>query len=176
MLPALIGYRATGKTTVGQLLASRLGFEFVDTDAEVVKRAGHSIADIFAKQGEPAFRDLESQVVDAMTQRRSIVLSLGGGAVLRSDNRQRIMSRCDPVVWLTASPQTIAKRISADEATSAQRPNLTSKGGLEEVREVLGSRIPLYESCATMTLDSETISPEELAAEIYRSIAGTPPE
>lgn len=169
-IPALIGYRATGKTTVGKLLAARLGFECVDTDTEIVRRAGCSISEIFAHQGESAFRDLECQIVDEMTQREQIVLSLGGGAILRESNRQYISSRCDPVVWLCASVETIAKRIANDAASSSQRPNLTTRGGIVEIREILDQRLPLYESCSTVSFDTEASTPERLAELIFESM------
>ena len=167
MIPALIGYRATGKTTVGKLLAERLGFECIDTDAEIVRRAGCSISDIFESQGETAFRDLESQVVDDVTQRDSVVLSFGGGAILRGENREWIIGRCQPVVWLQASVETIHQRIHKDAASLAQRPNLTSQGGIDEIRSVLQQRWALYEQCATMSLDTEELTPDQLAATIY---------
>lgn len=168
-IPALIGYRATGKTVVGNFLAQHLGFPCIDTDVEIVKRAGCSIAEIFANQGEDAFRDLESQVIDEMTQRSQIVLSLGGGAILREANRQFI-ARCDPVVWLQAAVQTIADRIAADTVSGSQRPNLTSKGGIAEIQQVLEQRTPLYDACATMCLETETQTPESLAKAIFEAI------
>lgn len=170
-IPAFIGYRATGKTTVGNLLAARLGCKCVDTDAEIVKRAGCSIAEVFATQGEAAFRDLETLVVDEMTQCDEIVLSLGGGAILREINRQFITSRCHPIVWLQASVATIAQRIATDTSSSAQRPNLTSKGGEDEIREILKQRWPLYENTATLSFDTEQQSPEQLADAIFRLMA-----
>jgi len=170
MRPALIGYRASGKTVVGALLAKHLGFECVDADVVLVERAGGSIAEIFANQGEEVFRDLESEVIDEITQRNNVVLSLGGGAILRERNRERIINRCKPVTWLQASVETIAQRIEADSISRTQRPNLTGKGGVEEIRDVLKFRTPLYESCASLVLDTENKSPDELAELIHRKI------
>ena len=164
--PALIGYRATGKTTVGSMLADRMGVPWIDTDAEIVERAGCSIAEIFAERGEAAFRDLESQVVKDVTQRPDVVLSFGGGAILRPENRQHIIDRCQPIVWLQAKVETIYQRIYQDAASASQRPNLTSQGGMEEIRTVLSQRLPLYESCATISLDTETHSLESLVEAI----------
>ncbi len=169
--PALIGYRATGKTTVGRLLADRLGCQCIDTDAEIVRRAGCSIAQIFASQGETAFRDLESQIIDDITQRRHVVLSLGGGAILRPENRQKIIGRCRPIVWLQANVETIYERINQDAGSTSQRPNLTNQGGIEEVRQVLQQRMRLYEECSTLSLDTETRSPEQLVIVIEESIS-----
>ena len=89
----LIGLRGTGKTTVARLIAERLGWPWFDADAEIEARAGKSIAEIFAAEGEPAFRDRESQVVADLAQRDHSVLALGGGAVMRPANREAIGAR-----------------------------------------------------------------------------------
>src|SRR5262245_31375942 len=120
----LIGYRGTGKSTVAHLLAERLGWRSVDSDERIEELAGCSIADIFASQGEGAFRDLESQVVAELAAGDQTVLSLGGGAVLRPENRATLAA-AGPMVWLTASPETLWGRIQADPETAARRPNLT---------------------------------------------------
>ena len=139
----LIGYRGTGKTTVGRRLAERLDWAFVDADDAVERAAGKSIAEIFAADGETAFRDLEQQTVAELTQRPNTVVSLGGGAVLRSENRAAIRAG-GTVVWLTASPTTIHARINADATTGARRPNLTSQGGLAEIKQLLHQREAFY--------------------------------
>jgi shikimate kinase len=164
----LIGYRGTGKTTVGRLLAARLGWAFVDADDEIEAAAGCSIAEIFAREGEPGFREREARVVAELAQREKHVISLGGGAVLREETRSVIRSAGE-VVWLTASPETIYSRISGDTSTSARRPNLTVRGGLAEIEEVLAMRRPFYEACAMRTIDTEGRSPEEIAASILNS-------
>lgn len=169
----LIGYRGTGKSTVGRLLAARLGWAFVDADDEVERRAGKSIAEVFAEEGEPAFRDLEQQVVADLTERSQCVVSLGGGAVLREENRAAI-ARCvnegGSVVWLTASASTIHARLQADAATAQRRPQLTQQGGLAEIEQLLREREPLYRACASFQLDTQSQSPEEIAAAIARRL------
>src|SRR5580658_2942769 len=102
---ALVGYRATGKTTVARHLATRLGCEWIDADVEIERRAGKSIARIFAEDGEPAFRDLEAQVIADLCGRKKLVLAAGGGAPLREESR-RAMRQAGHVVWLTATPAT----------------------------------------------------------------------
>ena len=164
----LIGYRGTGKTTVGRLLAARLGWVFVDADDEIEAAAGCSIAEIFAREGEPGFREREARVVAELSRRAKHVISLGGGAVLREDNRSAIRSAAE-VVWLTASPETIFSRVRGDATTSARRPNLTTRGGLAEIEELLAMRSPFYEECAKRTIDTEGRSPEEIAALILDS-------
>jgi shikimate kinase len=162
---ALIGFRGAGKTTVAAVLARRLGWDWIDADVEIERRAGKSIADIFADSGEPAFRELEAAVVADLCRRDRAVLALGGGAVLRDDNRRAIRG-CGAVVWLRASVEAIARRIAADPATSARRPNLTAAGGREEIERLLEVRTPSYQACATLEVDTEDKSPVEISEEI----------
>src|SRR5262245_9654013 len=150
----LIGYRGTGKSIVARQLAGLLGYDWVDADEVVEERAGKSIADIFATDGEPAFRNLESTVVQELARRRRTVTALGGGAVLRDSNRAAICA-AGPVVWLTASVDTILERVASDTSTAARRPQLTTAGGRAEVESLLAIRTPLYRECATLVLDTE---------------------
>jgi shikimate kinase len=166
---AFIGYRGTGKTTVAQILARQLSWNWVDADVEVELRAGKSIAAIFAYDGEPAFRDLEAQVIAELCTRERTVLALGGGAVLREDNRA-VLEHCQAVVWLTASAETLAHRITADATTAARRPNLTNHGGRTEIEVVLAQREPFYRRCATLEVDTENKEPAEIAAEIVAQL------
>lgn len=161
----LIGYRGAGKSSVAGELAHRLGWESVDADIEVERRAGRSIAEIFAEGGEASFRELESQVLAELLQRPRIVLAAGGGAVLRTDNRERIVS-AGKVVWLKADAATIFRRVAADETSSARRPNLSTRGGEQEIVELLAQRMPLYRQCANLEIDTEGKTPAEVADEI----------
>lgn len=163
-LIALIGYRGTGKSTIAQLLAQRLGWSWVDADAELEKRAGQTIKAIFAEEGEGGFRDRETAVVLDLAQRDHTVLALGGGCVLREVNRQAI--RRGLVVWLTADPRSIAARIAADPTTSERRPNLTTAGGLAEIEQLLAVREPLYRECADCSVDTVGKTPEQVVDEI----------
>jgi shikimate kinase len=163
----LIGYRGTGKSTVGRLLAARLGWPFVDADEEIERRASKSIAAIFADQGESHFRDLEEQVVADLLARQQHVISLGGGAVLRQESRQAIGTG-GMIVWLQASPELILKRIEADATTSVRRPNLTSHGGLPEIKTLLAIREPLYRQCATLEVDTDARSTPAIVEDILR--------
>jgi shikimate kinase len=161
----LIGYRATGKTTLARLLAGRLGWPWIDADAEIERVAGKSIAAIFAEEGEAGFRVRESQVVAELCGRSGWVLAMGGGAPLRVENRQA-MRQSGRVVWLTASPQTIWQRMSGDETTPDRRPSLTVKPPLDEISYLLESRAPVYQQCADLVVDGEGRRPEQLADEI----------
>ncbi len=162
---ALIGYRGTGKTTVGRLLAKTLGWEFVDSDVEIESRAGCNIATIFADSGEAAFRDLEAEVLADLATREKHVLSLGGGAVLRDASRE-VLAKQTYVVWLTATPETIHQRMNADATTADRRPNLTQLSGLEEIRTLLEQRLPVYQAAANCEVATEGRTVEEICREI----------
>jgi shikimate kinase len=165
MILTLIGYRATGKTTLARLLAERLKWDWIDADVEIERRAGKSIARIFAEQGEPVFRDIEAQVIADLCRRDRLVLAAGGGAPLRPESRQA-MRKGGNVVWLTARPDTILARMSGDATTAARRPNLTGKDPLDEIIHVLERREPIYQESAHIVVDTEGKTPAELAADI----------
>ena len=165
MLLTLIGYRATGKTTLARLLAQRIGCDWIDADVEIERRAGKSIAQIFAQDGEPAFRDLESRLIADLCRRQRLILAAGGGAPLRPESRQA-MRTGGKVVWLKATPATIHARMSGDQTTAARRPNLTNQGGLEEIVQVLSGREPIYRQTAHLEVDTEGKMPEEIVEEI----------
>jgi shikimate kinase len=164
----LIGARGSGKTTVAKLLAERLGWSYVDADDEIEARAGKSIAEIFAAEGEAAFRDRESQVVADLAARDHAVIALGGGAVMRAENRQAIeQSR---VVWLTASPATLWRRVAADAATAQRRPRLSPQGGITEIIATLDARREIYRRCAHQVVDTEGKTPREIADAICEKL------
>ena len=161
----LIGYRGSGKTTVAAELARLLGWKWLDADEEIERRAGKTIQEIFASSGEPSFRDLEAAVVADLAKLGSQVIALGGGAVLREENRVAIRAS-GKVVWLQASPGVLFERISNDASTAERRPNLTAGGGLAEVERLLAIRAPIYAACADLTLDAEGSLTAELASRI----------
>ena len=116
----LIGYRGTGKSTVGKVVAARLGRQMVSTDEEIVRRAGSPIPQIVAAHGWDYFRDLESTVCQDLAGRDNLVIDTGGGAILRQQNVD-VFKQSGLLIWLTASVETIAARIGSD----TQRPSLT---------------------------------------------------
>jgi shikimate kinase len=165
----LIGYRGSGKTTVAAELSRLVGWPWIDADEELERRADKSIRQIFADEGEPAFRELETAVVADLANRTRHVIALGGGAVMREQNRAALAGR-GKVVWLRASPETLAERIVADPTTGQRRPSLTSLGELDEIREVLAQRTPVYAACADLTIDVEGKSPPQIAEDILASL------
>jgi shikimate kinase len=163
---ALIGYRGSGKSTVGTILAGWLGRAFIDVDLEIEARAGRSIAAIFAESGEGAFRDWEEATIAEITARNaSAVLATGGGAVLREVNRSRIRS-LGFVVWLTAPPPELARRLEIDRRGLAERPPLTGAGTLLEISHVLAERSPYYRELADLVIDTAGQTPTEVARAI----------
>ena len=160
----LIGYRGTGKTTVARRVARELNWESIDSDVEVERRAGKSIAQLFADAGEGAFRDLESAVLADFVTRERIVFATGGGVVGRAENC-RLLGQAGLIVWLTARVETILARLDTDATTAGRRPNLLS-GGEAEVRKLLAERTPLYESCAAAAIATDDRSPEAVAADV----------
>jgi shikimate kinase len=167
----LIGYRGSGKTTVGMILAQLLDRPFVDTDELIESAAGCSIADIFLNEGEPGFRRRESvALVDAFESSESVI-STGGGIVLNELNRERL--RTGFVAWLTAPPEVLWQRMLDDPLTASRRPNLSS-GGLEEVKAVSQQREQLYAATAHARFDVSADSPERIADAILREYERSP--
>ena len=166
----LIGYRGSGKTSIGRAVAQLLKWPFVDADEEIVKRAGKSIKDIFAQDGEASFRELETHVVKLLMTKKSYVISLGGGAVVREENRKAIQAAKATVVYLRADAKTLYERIQADTKTAENRPALTAMKGLHEVEHLLKTRTPGYLAVMTNVLDVNNLSIEKAAERIVKMI------
>jgi len=162
----LIGYRGTGKSTVGQLLAARLGRELVSTDAEIIKRAKRTIPEIVTQEGWEYFRNLESDVCRELASRDKLVIDTGGGAILRTQNVEALKKN-GTVFWLTASIETIGKRIGGDD----QRPSLTGgKSFVDEIGDVLRERTPNYQTAADHTIVTDDRSINQLVETLLRLV------
>lgn len=168
----LLGYRGSGKTTVAHLLAQALDQPMVDTDDWIEYQRGQTISQIFSEIGETGFRDLEQTAV-AQVSNLSIpsVVALGGGAVLRPANQQ-VIRATGRRVWLDATPELLHRRISSDYNSQQRRPDLTDRGGLEEVTEILALRRPIYASMAELTIQTDDRTPDQIADEILLWIHG----
>jgi shikimate kinase len=154
----LVGYRGTGKSTVGRLLAARLGRTLVSTDAEIVARAKRAIPEIVAQEGWDYFRDLESDICRELAGRDQLVIDAGGGAILRPQNVEAL-KKSGRLFWLTASVETIATRIGGDN----QRPSLTgTKSFVDEVADVLRERTPKYQAAADHVVATDDRSIDQL--------------
>jgi len=170
----LIGYRATGKTTLARLLAERLNVAWYDSDLLIENRAGKSIARIFAEDGEPTFRDWEAEEIEKIllgSQRtgQQIVLATGGGAILRESTRL-FLKQQGFVVWLTASKETIYRRMIQDATTTTRRPDLTNLPAEEEIALLLEKRKPFYKETTHLIVETENESLEKLVETILEKM------
>lgn len=148
---SLIGYRACGKSTIGPLVASRLGWAFCDLDHAITARIGMPIAAYFSTHGEAAFRDAESAQLRATLEKSGdLVLATGGGCVLREENRGILRTSGGLCVYLRVPAAELSKRLSND---AGGRPSLTGVPVADEVERVLGVREPLYRAAAHVILD-----------------------
>lgn len=163
----LVGPMGAGKSTVGKIVAEYLGLEFLDSDRLIEERTGADIAWIFDVEGEEGFRDREEAVMDELTARTGVVVATGGGAILRSENRKRLISR-GTVIYLETPLSQQVERTS----TNKRRP-LLREG---EPQEVLGrlqeERDPLYREVADLIFRADKRSARALAQEIVRHLRG----
>ena len=164
--PILVGYRATGKTTVAATLARRFGWQGVDADDVFEQRHPGTIAEFIAAQGEPAFRQAEAALLRELVEQADVVLATGGGVVLREENRRLLRQAARPIIWLTASAAAIRRRLAADPATAQRRPALAGGDVLDEVEQALAVREALYREVADVMFDTEAMPPEAVGAAI----------
>ena len=168
----LIGYRATGKSTVARQIAATLGLKCVDSDALIVQAAGMTITEIFTAETEEGFRERESAVVAEIALGDNQVVALGGGAVLRSENRAAIRDQ-GQIVWLQASVDSVCERLTEDLQTQSQRPQLTTHALHDEVSELMERRRDIYAAVADFSVDTESLDAEEVAAEIIATLSAS---
>ncbi|MEP2530607.1 shikimate kinase [Shimia sp.] len=135
----LVGMMGAGKTAVGRALAARLGVPFLDSDAEIVKAANMSIAEIFERDGEPFFREKESQIIERLLENERCILSTGGGAYLAERNRQMV-SQMGVAVWLDADIDLLWNRVRHKDT----RPLLQTSNPRRTLEEIFEKRVPLY--------------------------------
>ncbi len=168
----LIGYRCSGKTSVGKRLAQKLGWLFVDTDDRLVEKDGRSIKEIVEGNGWEDFRRLEKEVIQEVCAQNKTVIATGGGAILDPANVE-VMQKCGQVIWLKVSPQTVKQRMARDEGTDTLRPALTSRGLYEEIIDVLKERNPIYEQTMDFSIDTDNQNVIEITdATMQKIIAG----
>jgi shikimate kinase len=166
----LVGMMGAGKSTVARLAATRLGWNWVDTDDEVEAAGGATVAAIFARHGEPHFRQEETRAIDAVLRRSGpLVVSVGGGAVLDQGNRQRLQS-AGTVVWLRARPETLVERVGH----GADRPLLAGDGSAdraEVVRRLDLERRPFYAEVAHRVVDVDGLDAPTVAEQVLDRVA-----
>jgi len=160
--PVLIGLMGCGKSSIGRRLSRKLKMPLVDLDDIIVDEAGMSIPDIFAQDGEEHFRDLESVALANHIGRR-VILATGGGVVIRPVNR-KLLKAHPPVIWLKADPAFLAGRIAGDP----NRPLLANQDAIERLSALAAERYPLYEQCADLVIDRESMDKDDIAAHIIK--------
>lgn len=159
---ALIGYMGTGKTAVGQLLAKKLGMKLLELDWLIEEQAGKKIPEIFRKDGEIAFRELEIEAARKIAGENQCVIACGGGIVLNKINIDRLRESAI-MVYLTASPGTILKRVSSQQG---QRPLLAVDDQLKTITDMLKFRKSFYERSADITINTSRLGIDAVAEEI----------
>ncbi len=161
----LVGYMGCGKTTVGKSIAEATKYTFADTDEMIVAQQGRSISDIFAQDGEPAFRDMETALLVKMLTEKNdtCVISTGGGMPVQKENRN-LLRQLGTVVYLRVKPETVYERIKGD----TMRPLLQCENPMERIREMIKSRDPAYEAAAELVIDVDDLTQREVAEQIIR--------
>ena len=160
----LVGFMGAGKTTVGTLLAARLGLPFADSDQVLEDRAGRPIRQIFAEDGEPAFRALEHQVIAGLLDGPALVLALGGGAAEHPGTRDRLASA--EVVYLQVGYEQAMQRVGGDQGRPLlARPDLAA---------TYQRRLPLYAELATLTVSTDGRHPEAISQDILTRLTTEP--
>ncbi len=166
----LVGMMGAGKTTVGRLVAERLGWPYLDSDEQIERRTGRTVREIFEAQGEGAFRAEEKQALaEALTSDGPLVVSVAGGAVLDPDNRRRI-ARAGLVVWLRAGMATLARRV-----LDADHRPLLGEEPLSALSRLYQQRRPLYASVADLVVDVDRLTPHQVAEEILGAVRSSSP-
>jgi len=160
----LTGFMGTGKTAVGEKLAKRLGFQFLDTDLMVEEVTGKSITELFEEDGEPAFRDWEKKMVKKALEKDKVVIATGGGAIVDPENL-KLMKDKGIVIGLSASPEAILQRVAGMET----RPLLRSKDQLKKIEALLSHRSPYYRK-ADKIVDTTMKRLEETVEEILKAL------
>lgn len=157
----LIGFMASGKSTVAKALSARTGLPLIEMDEEIERRAGMTISAIFEKSGEGAFRAMERDLLKEIATRDGSIVSCGGGLV-KNENNVTIMKTAGTIVLLTAAPETILFRVKKNDA----RPLLRGKKDLLSIAAMMEERRPMYESAADIVVPVDGKSPDEIASAI----------
>ena len=165
----LIGYRCSGKTAVGQILANKLRKDFVDTDILIEEYAGCSLETMISRNGWRHFREIEKKLIKAVTAKNNQVIATGGGAVMDADN-VKSLKRNAWIVWLNGTPEVLAQRMVKDQAQGKARPSLSGADSIKEIAEVLAVRCSFYEQAGNLEIDTSTLSIREAVDLIIRNL------
>ena len=170
----LIGYRASGKSTIGRILSEKLSLKFVDIDLDIMaKYDNKSVADIWKEFGEPSYRETECDVTEEACRRQGQIIALGGGTPMQSRAFDALASASNTTrFFLDAPAEVLFERSQVDAANRANRPSFGSGGGLQEIEKMLAIRKPTYQRLADHTIDVAEFSFTDAADEIERIIVG----
>ena len=161
----LTGFMASGKTAVGRRLARRLGYDFVDTDQVIEEAANASVSEIFAREGEPAFRRLERETIERLSLARPTVIATGGGTFVDAENRATL-HRLGPVVCLVTSPEVILERVSRSD----KRPLAAGPDAAERLSKLYETRLPFYRMADVM-VETDGLTVDQAATRVAAAIA-----
>ena len=165
----LIGYRCSGKTAIGSLLADKLGMDLVDTDVLIEEDAGESIDAIISKKSWEHFRNLERDVIERTSEKDNQVIATGGGVVVNQKN-VKALKKDGWVVWLDAEPNVLKERMDKEQQSGNIRPSLTGVDPLAEIEEVMRARRPMYQEAGDFVVDTTRLSEPEAAALIMKNL------
>ncbi len=165
----LIGYRCSGKTEVGKILARELEKDFLDTDELIEDNAGCSIEAIISRDGWNHFREIEKSLIEKVSRRNNLIIATGGGVVMDEDNLKNLKKNAW-IVWLNGESEVLRERMDKEQRSGKIRPSLTGEDSLEEIKQVMDVRIPLYEKTATFVVDTSTVTSAEVAALIIKNL------
>ncbi|MBW1798837.1 MAG: shikimate kinase [Deltaproteobacteria bacterium] len=166
----LIGYRCSGKTTVGRLLARNLKRNFLDTDRLIEEKTGLPIHSYVSQNGWRDFRAVEKEIVEAIASRDASVIATGGGVVIDQEN-VRNLRKNGWVVWLDTDAPDIKDRMKGEGKAGRLRPSLSGVDPLDEIDQILNERTPFYEHARDYTVDTNGQAPEEVAQEIMMAFS-----
>jgi shikimate kinase len=165
----LIGYRCCGKTEVGKILARGLRRSFLDTDSLIEKKNECSIEMIISRHGWDHFREIEKTLVEEISSGDNLIIATGGGVVMDKENVKNLKEN-GFVVWLKAESEVLRARMDKEQRSGKIRPSLTGVAPLEEIKQVMEARAPLYEKAANLVVDSTTLSLREAADSIIKTL------
>jgi shikimate kinase len=169
----LIGYRCSGKTTIGKTIAETIDWSFVDADVILVRESGRPVKEIVDAEGWETFRRMEQSTLKQICTKDHQVVATGGGVVLDTANIKTMQTN-GMVIWLRASAGTIQKRMQQDKSTGNFRPALTDKGRIEEIEDMLLQRTPYYESASDFSIQTDNVPINEISANIIQKLSVGP--
>ena len=166
----LIGYRCSGKTEVGKILARELGMEFIDTDLLIEENIGCSIESTVSEKGWDHFRKIERRMIEEVSERDNVAIATGGGVVMDRNNVQNL-NRNGFIVWLKGDAEVLKERMEKEQRSGKIRPSLTGIDPLEEINQVLSIRTPLYQQAGNLMVNTSHLSINDVVDRIIKTLS-----